>query len=58
MKTENSLGSGLLQAARALLSWPLEVLSPLCYVPDSIAGLMPDDSFSADLLSAQAEAAR
>ncbi len=57
MQTENHFGKDLLRSARALLAWPLEVLSPLCYVPESIAGLEPDDGFSAELLSAPAEAA-
>lgn len=57
MQTEQSSGKDLFRTVRALLAWPLEVLAPLCYVPDSIAGLAPDD-FSADLLSAQAEATR
>jgi hypothetical protein len=57
MQTEHSSGKDLFCTVRALLAWPLEVLTPLCYVPDSIAGLAPDD-FSADLLSVQAEATR
>lgn len=56
MKTQNPVSRWIHQGAGTLLDWPLEVLSPLCYVPDSIAGLVADDALSADLLSPPAEA--
>lgn len=58
MKTVISFSVFLVQTVRSLLAWPLEVLSPLCYMPDSIAGLVGEEALSADLLSSPAEASR
>lgn len=58
MKTIARLPASLIRSIRSVLAWPLDVLSPLRYMPESIAGLAGEDVLSADLLSSPAEAAR